>query len=1206
MNKHLHRLVFSRVRNKLVAVQETASSVTGGASGSSSGGARAPRAEPQALSVTAATLRSSAWAAICTLGLSVLVPVSSAQTAPLPLAASPTAPAGQHPIIDAAQNGVPIVHIAAPTAGGVSRNQFQQFNVERNGLILNNSSGNALTQLGGYIAGNPQLGYVPARIIVNEVVGTNTSLLKGTIEVAGRKADVVISNPNGLFCDGCNFLNTARATLSTGTPQYNTNTQGSLTGFDVRQGQLTIGAGGLNATNLEQLDLIARGLVIEGEVWAQNLHVLAGANQVLYASLGDAPPATAQSGSGPAPLFAIDLKDLGGMYANQVYLIATDKGLGVNSTGRIAALQGNLQLSSNGDLTLKDTYAKQDLNITSAGNTTLTGQTQSNGATTIAATGTLTNTGTVYSAGDLSLSAQSVTDRGGSVQAAGSLSATAQSISLSGTQLATNGALSLAASAGNLVTSGAQINTGGAASLSATGKIAQTQSILQSQQDIGLSAASIANVDSTVLATGALNVDTPGQVNNTGGRLMGSASVSVSAGSLVNDASTANQALIASDYATVVKTTGAEGLSNRGGVISGKTGLSLQTNGAALANNNGILVSNSALDVNAGAIDSTGGQIVSRGQNGTALNIQAASLNNAGGSINAAGALNIASTGVVTNTAGGSIQAGTATAADLVLNSASLVNDGGALTSSGNAQITTGVFSNNAGTVASNAATTITAGQASNRAGSIASGTGTTLNTQALDNAAGSITSAASLAIDTHGQTLINTAGQIGANGVVDVNTGALSNAKGRIASASDRVNINAASVDNTAATISANTSATVQSSGSIVNAQGTVVANTATTVQGATVDNTAGHIVANTGAASVTASQVVNDQGVISGATSATVASTQAFSNRGGHVLANDAVSVSAASLDNTGGVVSAQNTRVNVAGPTGNGAIDNSAGQLIGATQLSLTNGALTNAKGTIVSGADLNLDTHGAALTNTGGTLQSTGTLTLHTAALDNAAGVINSKTALAVTTTGALTNVGGELSASKVAGNAASTGNVAIDTSGQSLAAYSVAPRSSRSRARSPRATQPSQASRRAACRSPYLVRRAAPATSWAATPTRSARTWRRGWSSRWMGRSWAIDDGAAGFDQAAVFGAEQMWNSSRTFLDQQRVQGKMFACDGQSRLAAPSSSRAARRNPTEIRTGAEARTPRPLTCRRRPAEQSAWFRRMPRSTRQLTA
>jgi filamentous hemagglutinin len=963
------------------------------------------------------------------------------------LAPSHNAPAGQRPIIDAAQNGVPIVHIAPPSAGGVSRNQYEQFNVGANGLILNNSSTNVQTQLGGWISGNMQLGPTPARIILNEVVSGSTSQLKGFIEVAGQRADIVIANPNGISCDGCGFLNTSgRATLTTGAALVNG--LGQLSGFNVGRGQINIGSAGLNATNLERLDLIARGLVIEGEVWAKNLQVVTGANQVLYGTLR----ASSQGSAAAAPGFAIDIKELGGMYANQIYLVATEQGLGVNSTGRVAALQGNLSLSVNGDLTLKHSYAKQDIQLASKGNTTLTGVTQSEGSTRIQTTGTLVqqgvlastgplsltatglnNTGTLYSAGALSIAAAQVNDTNGKMISAGELNIAALDIALSGTQLSTDAKLTLAASAGNVSLTNAQVSAATDIAASASGSVANSGGFVQSGGSIAVQAGALANQGGTMLASGALRVSTSGAIDNTGGKLMGGTAVDLSAASLTNNASSTSQALVASEQGTRITTSAAEGISNRGGVLSGKTGLTVQTNGGALANGHGVVVSNSALELNAGAIDSSGGQIVSRGENGASLTIRAASLNNAGGVVNAAGALTITTSGAVGNTAGGSIQAGTAAPADLTLKSASFVNDTGTLTSSGAAEIITGDFTNTTGTVASNATTTITAGQASNKGGTIASSTGTSLHTQALDNSAGSITSAAVLAIDTHGQALTNTAGQLGANGSVDVISGVLSNAQGRIASANDRVAITATSVDNTGATISANTSATVQSSGAVLNAQGTIVANTATTVQGAMVDNTAGLIVANKGGSVVTAHQITNDQGVISGSTSATVASSQALSNRSGHVLAVDTVSVTATSLDNTGGVVSAQSASVDV----GRGAIDNSAGQLIGATKLNLTNGAVTNARGQIVSGSDLNLDTQGAAFSNADGTLQATGALTLHASALNNSTGTINSQTALSIVTTGALNNVGGELSATKVAGNAASTGQVTIATNGQAL-------------------------------------------------------------------------------------------------------------------------------------------------------------------------
>ena len=149
--------------------------------------------------------------------------------------AAPGAASGIKPIVDAAANGVPLVHIAPPSAAGVSHNQYNQFNVPTNGLILNNTTTRTSTQLGGWITPNLQLGTVPARIILNEVTSTNRSSLKGYIEVAGQKADIIIANPNGISCDGCGFLNTlGRATLTTGTTQLGAD--GGIQGFNVGQG----------------------------------------------------------------------------------------------------------------------------------------------------------------------------------------------------------------------------------------------------------------------------------------------------------------------------------------------------------------------------------------------------------------------------------------------------------------------------------------------------------------------------------------------------------------------------------------------------------------------------------------------------------------------------------------------------------------------------------------------------------------------------------------------------------------------------------------------------------------------------------------------------------------------------------------------------------------------------------------------------------
>src|SRR5215469_7179172 len=74
--------------------------------------------------------------------------------------------------ITQAGNGTPLIHIATPSNKGLSHNQFTHYNVNREGLILNNSQGIGNSSLaGGAIPGNPNLTGSPAKIILNEVTG---------------------------------------------------------------------------------------------------------------------------------------------------------------------------------------------------------------------------------------------------------------------------------------------------------------------------------------------------------------------------------------------------------------------------------------------------------------------------------------------------------------------------------------------------------------------------------------------------------------------------------------------------------------------------------------------------------------------------------------------------------------------------------------------------------------------------------------------------------------------------------------------------------------------------------------------------------------------------------------------------------------------------------------------------------------------------
>ncbi|MDA6077013.1 filamentous hemagglutinin N-terminal domain-containing protein [Edwardsiella anguillarum] len=114
-----------------------------------------------------------------------------------------------------------------------------------------------------------------ASIILNEVNSRNPSQLNGFIEVAGRRAEVVIANPSGITCSGCGFINANRATLAAGQAQMD---NGQLKGFDVNGGRINIDGKGLNASDTDYTALIARAVTVNGKVHARELKVAVGQN----------------------------------------------------------------------------------------------------------------------------------------------------------------------------------------------------------------------------------------------------------------------------------------------------------------------------------------------------------------------------------------------------------------------------------------------------------------------------------------------------------------------------------------------------------------------------------------------------------------------------------------------------------------------------------------------------------------------------------------------------------------------------------------------------------------------------------------------------------------------------------------------------------------------------------------------------------------
>ena len=274
-----------------------------------------------------------------------------------PIMPDPKAEARHQPQVEETANGIPLVNITAPSSGGVSRNEYETFNVPDKGAILNNSYTLSKTELAGYVQGNNNMAERPAKIIVNEVTGAGPTSMDGFLEVAGNRADVVIANPNGITVNGGGFINTGKAFLTTGKPVYDG--EDHLQRFDITGGDILIEGKGLGGKETGSLAILSRAVKINAGIWAKDLHITTGANTVDAKTL----EASAIEGKGGRPAFALDTAAIGGMYAGRITLVGTEKGLGVNNSGAWSA-EDNLTLDWNGDL-------KNSGTIYSKGNTDL-------------------------------------------------------------------------------------------------------------------------------------------------------------------------------------------------------------------------------------------------------------------------------------------------------------------------------------------------------------------------------------------------------------------------------------------------------------------------------------------------------------------------------------------------------------------------------------------------------------------------------------------------------------------------------------------------------------------------------------------------------------------------------------------------------------------------------------------------------------------
>ena len=256
MNKNLFRIIFNKRRGQLMAVAEISSS-----EGKGSRGEAVTSGHPATADYATVAINALSFAVLCVLGAVLwALPTPNAHAQ---VVAYRNAPGNQQPTVLQTANGVPQVNIQTPSAAGVSNNIYSQFDVQSNGVILNNSRTNVQTQQGGWVQGNPWLATGSARVILNEVNSSNPSYLNGYVEVAGQRAEVVIANPSGISVNGGGFINTSKATLTTGAPIIN---GGSLDGYRVQGGNISINGNGLDLSTTDYSAILARAVQVNAGI----------------------------------------------------------------------------------------------------------------------------------------------------------------------------------------------------------------------------------------------------------------------------------------------------------------------------------------------------------------------------------------------------------------------------------------------------------------------------------------------------------------------------------------------------------------------------------------------------------------------------------------------------------------------------------------------------------------------------------------------------------------------------------------------------------------------------------------------------------------------------------------------------------------------------------------------------------------------------
>ncbi|MCI7353810.1 MAG: filamentous hemagglutinin N-terminal domain-containing protein, partial [[Actinobacillus] rossii] len=991
MNKNKFRVIFNHTLSRFVVTSELAKTAD---KSSQAGEIDDKSVESAVRFCSVSSLSSLNFSLLCALGF---VSLMAPQTvfANLEIHADKSAPVNQQPIVLSTANGIPQVNIQTPNDKGLSHNKYAQFDVDTKGAILNNSRTTTQTQQGGLVAGNPYLARGEAKVILNEVNSSNPSQLKGYVEVAGKKADVIIANPSGLHCEGCGVINSARVTLTTGKPYIK---DGQVDSFTVENGKVKVSGKGLDNSRVDYTEVLARETEINAGIWSnKKVTVLTGKNTIKRTET-----AAAQNDNDHLTIthikpvdnpeqqtekYAVDVSELGGMYAGKIHLVGTEQGLGVRNGGHIGASAENLKIDNLGRIMNTGTMnANADVQLASKQGITNRGKIENRRGNIHLSTQTdMQQDGSIVArAGNITQQANHQITQQGETVAKGNIIYNTPTIIASTSSLIAAGVDIKDTSSGETRTLEQASSQGKTFSATTSGKTTLQGKNLASGK-IQINAQEV-NFDNS--QTSAYSIETKalqGDIQANNASIIANHDLTLSTPKKLQTQNSYIKAEKITTKQTALNTKNAVWeqtgtgelkldalaiLQNQGGTFKTQGDLSVNVNG--INNQQGRFIANGKLTVNAnkGKVDSTQGTLVSKQD----LRITSGELVNDAGLIQSYRNININTQNQILSnkqTLTDAQDKGIVALGNLTIQSQDLLNQQGRMLSGDNAHVTAVLLNNDKGKIQANSHLQVNAKNLSQHAGLVTAERIDLLVTHISSNKQSEISSGQ---MNLVAQTLDNQDGRITAQHNANIQAEQLKNEAGEIL-VGQQGKIYATHLDNQA--------------GTIASVSGDLMLTTPTML-----NNQQGYISAKN-TLSLQTLDIENQQGNITSLNNLVIdTSKHALNNQKGTIFATNLAEINAGNIDNQHGLILANNTLVL---NTNQHTLDNRYTQakqqgIVGLSKVILKGvTTLLNQQGNLYGENEVDISVQVDA-NNQQGNIQSNGHLSLSTHKLDNQAGYI----------------------------------------------------------------------------------------------------------------------------------------------------------------------------------------------------------------------